>query len=308
MIRSTTTQTYDLLKGNFLDVQNEFRKRQVQASTGKEYMDRSENVIDAAEAAELSREKADTQKFQDNVVKAKAHVLATEDRVQDVVDLLQRANELLTTTQNGTHPPEHRQDVAQEINGIIDQIFSISETKFGDDFLFGGTQSANAPITATRNAAGEITAIIILADTNTDTEEKKVQINENTVIEYGLMAGGTDGVFAASGGVNIIENLIAIRDELALGNIPSATNASQLDDNMDHAIGQLTTNAVKQQWLESQESRLIDLELSQNMQLEDLQSADLAAVMTELAQLQTTYQATMQMINQTSSMSIINFI
>lgn len=306
MIRSTTGATYDLLKGNFVDIQNEFRKRQVQASTGKEYIDRSENVADAAEVATLLRSKSDIQKFQDNIVRAKAQVMATEDRVQDVVDLMQRANELLATANNGTHPPEHRMDVAQEINGIIDQIFSLSESKFGDNFLFGGTQSATAPFTATRDANGQITAVTLNADT--DTELRKSQINENTVIDYGLMAGGSDGVFQASGGVDLFANLIAIRDELAVGDIPSSTNAAQLDTNMDHVIGQLTTNAVKQQWFDAQEGRLLDVELNKNTQLEDLQSADLGAVMTELTQLQTTYQATMQMIRQTNTLSIINFI
>lgn len=306
MIRATSGATYDLLKGNFIDIQSEFRKRQIQASSGKEYVDRSENVSDASEAANLIRSKSDLQKFQDNLIQAKAHVVTTDDSVQDVVELLQRANELITTANNGTHPPEHRQDVAQELNGIIEQVFSISETKFGDNFLFGGTLSGTAPFTATRDASGQITALTDNA--NAATEEKKAQINENTVVDYGLMASGADGVFTASGGVDVLGNLIALRDELALGNVPSAANAAQLDDNMDHVIGQLTTNAVKQQWLESQESRLLDRELNHNRQLEDLQSADLGAVMTELSQLQTTYQATMQMIRQTNSMSIINFI
>ena len=306
MIKATTGATYDLLKNNFIDIQGEFRKRQVQASTGKEYMDRSENVDDASEAANLLRSKSDLQKFQDNIIQAKAHVITTEDRVQDVVELLQRANELMATANNGTHPPEHRQDVAQEINGIIEQVFSISETKFGDNFLFGGTLSATAPLTATRDASGQITSVATNADA--DTEQKKTQINENTTVDYGLMAGGTDGVFTASGGVDVMANLIALRDELALGTIPSAANAAQLDTNMDHVIGQLTGNAVKQQWFEAQESRLLDRELNHNTQLEDLQSADLGAVMTELSQLQTTYQATMQMIRQTNTMSIINFI
>ena len=122
------------------------------------------------------------------------------------------------------------------------------------------------------------------------------------------MAAWTDGVFAASGGVDIMANLIALRDELALGDMPSSANAVQLEANMDHVIGQLTTNAVKQQWFESQESRLLDVELNKNVQLEDLQSADLGSVMIELAQLQTTYQATMQMISKTNTLSIINYI
>lgn len=306
MIRATTGGTYDLLKNNFVEIQGEFRKRQIQASTGKEYMDRSENVDDASESADLLRSKSDLQKFQDNIIQAKAHVITTEDRVQDVVELLQRANELMATANNGTHPPEFRQDIAQEIDGIIEQVFSISETKFGDTFLFGGTLNSTSPLTATRDASGQITAVVANADA--DTEQKKSQINENTTVEYGLMASGADGLFSASGGVDVFANLIALREELALGTVPLAANATQLDTNMDHVIGQLTDNAVKQQWFEAQESRLLDRELNHNMQLEDLQSADLGAVMTELAQLQTTYQATMQMITKTNSLSIINFI
>lgn len=306
MIRSSTTDTYNLLKTNFVDIQSEYRKRQVQASSGLEYMDRSENIADATEAARVSREREDTIQFQDNIIDAKAQVIATDNRVQDLVELMQKASELVTSAGNGTHPPEHRMDVAQELNGVIEQIFQISETRFGDSYLFGGTMSGSAPFTATRNANGEITAITANADA--DTGLRKTQINENTVIDIGAMASGTDGVFQASGGVDVIANLITIRDELALGNQPSQVNADQLSTNMDHVIGHLTTNAVKQQWLETQERRLRDVELTQNQQLEDLQSADLAAVMTELAQLQTTYQATMQMIRQTNTLSIINYI
>ena len=306
MIRSTTGASYDLLKNNFIDIQSEYRKRQVQASTGKAFMDRSENITDGAMAAEISREKEDTIQYQDNVRDAKAHIISTDDRVQDVVELLQKASELATSAGNGTHPPEHRMDVAQELDGIIEQVFSLSETKFGDKYLFGGTQTGLPPFTAARNAAGEITGIT--ANSDAATELLKTQMNENTITEYGLLASGTDGVFQDGGSVDVIANLIAIRDELALGDQPTAANTDQLQENMDHVIGQLTTNAVKQQWFETQERRLDDRELTQNMQLEDLQGADLAAVMTELAQLQTTYTATMQMINKTSQMSIINFI
>jgi len=306
MIRSTNGASYDLLKNNFIDIQAEYRKRQTQASSGKAFMDRSENVTDGAMAAEISREREDTLQFQDNVRDAKAQIITTDDRVQDLVDLLQKASELATSAGNGTHPPEHRMDIAQELNGIIDQIFSISETKFGDKYLFGGTQTALPPFTATRNAAGEITSIS--SNATASTELLKTQMNENTIVEYGLMASGTDGVFQDGGSVDVIANLIAIRDELAQGNHPVDADADQLQENMDHVIGQLTTNAVKQQWFETQERRLTDRELTQNMQLEELQGADLAAVMTELAQLQTTYQATMQMINKTSQLSIINYI
>jgi len=306
MIRSPNGASYDLLKNNFIDIQSEYRKRQVQASTGKEFMDRSENVTEGAMAAEISREKEDTIQFQDNVRDAKAQIISTDDRVQDVVELLQKASELATSAGNGTHPPEHRMDLAQELDGIIEQVFSLSETKFGDKYLFGGTQTSLPPFTATRNAAGEITAIT--ANSDAATELLKTQMNENTITEYGLLASGTDGVFQDGGSVDVLANLIALRDELALGNQPTAANTDQLQENMDHVIGQLTTNAVKQQWFETQERRLADRELTQNMQLEDLQGADLAAVMTELAQLQTTYTATMQMINKTSQMSIINFI
>ena len=306
MIRSTSGASYDVLKNNFLDIQAEYRKRQVQASSGKEFMDRSENVTDGAMAAQINREKEDTLQFQDNVRDAKAQIITTDDRVQDLVELLQKASELATSAGNGSHPPEHRMDIAQELNGIIEQVFAISETKFGDKYLFGGTQTALPPFDATRNAAGEITAIT--PNATASTELLKTQMNENTIVEYGLMASGTDGVFQDGGSVDVIANLIAIRDELAQGNQPVDTDADQLQENMDHVIGQLTTNAVKQQWFETQERRLADRELTQNMQLEELQGADLAAVMTELAQLQTTYQATMQMINKTSQLSIINFI
>ena len=55
------------------------------------------------------------------------------------------------------------------------------------------------------------------------------------------------------------------------------TDMSQLEDNLDHAIGHLTLSGVQQQWFESQERSLRNSENVQVQQLESLQAADLAA-------------------------------
>ena len=306
-MRVSTSSQYDDLKGRLIDVQSEYYRKQQQIGSGKEIQNRSEDPIAGAETANILRQAQETEQFIDNVDDSKSWSMATQNKVQNLVELLQKANELTTTANNGTHPSELRQGLGEELDAIIEQVFEISESKFAGVFLFSGTDTGNPPLTATRDADGRITSAALNSDA--DTALRKTQINENSVITYGDMIGGTDGLLIATGsGVDVVANLIAIRDELLLGNAPVSADVTELEDEMDHVIGHLTTNGVTQQWLESQGSRLIQEREVQVRQLEQVQSADLAASMTELAQLQTTYQATMQMINSTNSMSILNYL
>ena len=305
-MRVTGNLTYNQLTDRLVDVQSEYYKKQQQISSGNEYIDRSDDPIAAAEAAKIIRDSEDTKQFMDNVDEAKGWALTTQDTIQNVIEMLQRAAELTTSANNGTHPDSYRVNIGEEVNAIIDQVFQLTESRYGDAYLFSGTNSDQPPFTATVTN-GRITAVSENGDT--DTELRKTQINQSTTVTYGALGGGTDGVFASSAqSVDMLGNLIAIRDELLQGNVPASADLDQLEENLDHVIGHVTTNGVKQQWLESQTSRLLKDREVQVKQLETVQSVDLAAAMTELAHLQTTYQATMQMISNTNSMSILNYI
>jgi flagellar hook-associated protein 3 FlgL len=305
-MRVSTSGIYDSLKNRLIDIQGEYVRKQEQITTGKATVDRSEDPVSSAEAADIIRHAEDTKQFQGNVDDATSWVIATQNTAQNMVEIMQKANELTVSANNGTHTPEYRKDLGEEMDALIEQLVQLSDAKFGDAYLLGGTASTVSPINVTRTN-GMITSYTESGDL--ETELRKTQINENTVIDYGLRAGGADGILASTAqGVDVLGNLIAIRDDLLNGEIPDSVEMTQLENDMDHVIGHVTVNGVKQQWLDKQTFTLIENREVQVRSLENIQGADLAAAMTELTQLQTTYQATMQMISNTNQLSILNHI
>jgi flagellar hook-associated protein 3 FlgL len=306
MIRVSTSSSYDILRERLAESQKAYQDKQLQVSTGKIYLNRSEDPSTGAEVALIERQKEDNEQYQENVRDATSWVTTTQSKNQEIVELLQHASELMTSANNGTYDDEHREDIAEELDILIERVFTVSESKFGSFFLFSGTKSDTPPYTETRDAAGRISGVTSNLDVGV-TEQRQTQISDTTVIEYGEMADGTDGLFQ-SGTVDLFQNLINMRDSLILGDIPADTDMSDLEENLDHSIGHLTQSGVQQQWLMSQAKSLRNSETVQVQQLENLQAADLAAAMTDLSQLQTTLQATMQMVSRVNQLSIMNYI
>ncbi|NQZ59353.1 MAG: hypothetical protein HRT88_18025, partial [Lentisphaeraceae bacterium] len=285
-----------------------YNEKQLEVTTGKVFLNRSEDPGTASEVAQVERQASDIMQFQENVRDSTNWVISSQAKIQEMVEILQSASEIVSDANNGSNPPEHRVNLASEIDSILEELLSASEAKFGETFLFSGTQTASAPFTETRDpATGRITAVT--SNLAVGTEPRKSQINATTTTTVGELAGGTDGILEASGNsIDVFANLIAIRDELLLGNIPPEANMTQVDTALNHVIGKVTRNGVKQQLLEAQARSLGNTRTTQVKQLSSMQGADLAASLTELQQLQTTLQASMQMISQTNSMSLLNFI
>lgn len=71
---------------------------------------------------------------------------------------LAEARRQLTQVGSGTYSQEARQRTAPAINDILEQMVSFANTKHGDQYLFGGSDTTSAPYVAERSD-GEITAV-----------------------------------------------------------------------------------------------------------------------------------------------------
>ncbi|MCM8535833.1 MAG: hypothetical protein NE334_07855 [Lentisphaeraceae bacterium] len=306
MIRVSTSSSYNLLQERLAETQLAYQKKQMEVSTGKMYTNRSEDPSVGSEVALIERQREDTEQFQENVRDASSWVTTTNAKTQEVVELLQHANELITQANNGTDDDVYRQDIGEEIDILVERLLTVSGSKFGSFYLFSGTKTDQPPYDAVRDASGRITGLTDNLDPAQDA--RKTQINDTTVIDYGEVANGPDGLFENGTNVDLFQNLINMRDSLILGDVPDQVDMSALETNLDHTIGHLTQSGVQQQWFQSQEKSLQNSQTVQVQQLETLQAADLAASMTDLSQLQTTLQATMQMVSRVNQLSIMNFL
>lgn len=306
-MRIPTITSYTGIRNDTLEAKEAFHKKQLQVTTGLSFLERSDKPGTGAEAAEVEEQQRQTLQFQENVVGGLNWIKTSGSSLEQLTEIMQNAKELMSASNTGVNPPEFRKDQGDQLDSLIEQALQVSTNRFGSTYLFSGTATDQEPYTPTRDADGRITAVTYNGDANT--ERRKTQFDGNTSVEYGELAGGVDGLFeATSQGVDIFANLIALRDELLAGDPPSIANGDQLEVNLDHVIGKLTESGVKQKWFESRESSLNSIRNIQESQLGKMKGVDMARAITELTELQTAFQASLQMINRTDQMSILNFI
>ena len=306
-MRVPTLTLYGDLKNNVNFTRDKFADKQLQLSTGQRFLHRSEEPATASEIAKIEQQMRDTDQYLKNVETATQWAKVTNGKNQEVIDIMAKITEELSSANNATHPPQYRVDIGSTVNNLLEQLVQISESRIGDTYLFSGTNTSQPPFTVTRDANGMITSVAYNGDANT--EKRETQFDDNTVVSYGELGGGTDGLFeATANNIDLMNHLVTVRDELSAGRIPATADMQLVDDDLEHVIGKLTANGVQQQWFENQEMSLQKIQASQTDLLGDKKGLDMARGMIELTELQTSLEASLQMIGQTSRMSVLNYI
>ncbi|MEN9359453.1 MAG: hypothetical protein RL095_988 [Verrucomicrobiota bacterium] len=307
MNRVSTGAQYDDLASRVLETQSRYSQKQMQISSGRAWISRSEAPADASESALIERSNEETKQFADNVSEAGSWLAATQARTQDSVDTLQKALELITQSNNGAIPATARKDIGEQLDALIEQLYQTGNSQYAGTYLFSGTD-AQEPLAATRDpASGLITAVTSNADAST--ERRQTQIDHGSVVPYGDLAAGTSGTFIATDkGVDLFANLIKLRDVLRTGQQVDVLDQKQLENNLDHVINRISSNGVRQQWFEQQNNTLISVQETNLKQVGLLKDADMSKSIMELSQLQTSFQASMQMIAKNNEMSILKYI
>ena len=65
--------------------------------------------------------------------------------VQQASDLMSEARSAMLAAMNGTLGPEGRRTIADQLEGIRESLFSLANTRYGDRYVFGGTDTAHQP-------------------------------------------------------------------------------------------------------------------------------------------------------------------
>ncbi len=307
MNRISTGAQYDDLASRVLDTQARYGQKQAQISSGRSWINRSEAPADASESALIERSNEETKQFGGNVTEAGSWLAATQARTQDSVDTVQKALELITQSNNGTIPASARMDIGQQMDALIEQLYQTGNSQYAGTYLFSGTD-AQEPLTATRDpVSGLITGVTSNADAST--ERRQTQIDHGSVVPYGDLAAGTNGTFIATDkGVDLFANLIKLRDVLKTGAQVDVNDQKQLENNLDHVINRISSNGVRQQWFEQQNNTLISVQETNQQQISLLKDVDMSKAIMELSQLQTSFQASMQMVSRSNEMSILKYI
>lgn len=121
-----------------------------QLNTGKKITKPSDNPVIAMKGMRYRTEVREVEQYQRNLTEGYTWMDNADAALSETNKVLQRIRELIVQASNDTYEASQRQSIYSEITQLQSHLEAIANTKVGDNYIFNGTDTANAPIDLTQ--------------------------------------------------------------------------------------------------------------------------------------------------------------
>jgi len=122
-----------------------FVSLQQQVATGRRVNRPSDDPAAALRIIPLQNDLRGLQQMSDNVALSRETLNTGAASLEDASSLVQRVRELTMQAVNGSVDQGDRHSIGEEMDQLLQQLVSIGNSRRGDRYLFGGTESGSAP-------------------------------------------------------------------------------------------------------------------------------------------------------------------
>lgn len=285
------------------NLQNNFKrldKYQEQMMTNRRLNRPSDDPVGVASALQYRAEISSTTKFEENTEDANSWMAFTDSVLTETTSIIQRLSELAVQGGTDTVPTDARNNIAQEVDQLYQQLVSLGNSQFKGKYIFNGERVNEQPYP--NDPAN--------TPYNLDQGEVDYQIGAGIYISVNLLG---DKVFGASGDTAGLFAVVdkfktALTDTSAAGTQAIQDIIPQLQKNLENLITAQAEVGGKQNRLEFTMSRLGDLNLNY-VSLQSLtEDADMPSVITELKTAESIYQASLDTMARIIRPSLLDFL
>jgi flagellar hook-associated protein 3 FlgL len=269
-----------------------------QLASGKLINMPSDNPAGAAEMVQNQAQQDQTDQFLQNTSAVEGQLQTADSTLSSVVESLTQAISLGTQGANGTNSPADLQAIAQQVQGIQNQVVQLANTSYQGSYIFAGTATDTVPFTLNAQAQDGVTY-----NGNTDTNTVQVAQGNNvqTNIPGSQLFQGTGGdVFGA------LQQLITALQGGNTTAIGAAT--TQLSTSMNYLSQQRVFygNGVDQ--LNSNQSFLQQEQVNLQTEANTVDGANLAQASTNLSNAQTTQSAALAALAKVIPQNLLQYL
>ncbi len=179
-IRPTQSAIYDQVARGIRNNLLALVRAQEQVSTGKRILRPSDDGVGTAIAMSLTRQKAAVEAHLTGVNSVQPVLATSTIELEEASEVLSEARALVLQAMNGSQSPSDRAAIGDQIEQIADTLFEIANTRFGDRYLFAGTDTVNPPFV--NDPAGTDRYVSYRGDTN----EQLIRIGNGTTVSINL--------------------------------------------------------------------------------------------------------------------------
>ncbi len=154
-MRITQNVMVDNMMNNLQKNMEQMDKFSQRLSSGKQFQHPSEAPIEAAKSMNFTSMIEKSEQFEENVNQARSWLETSESAMDDANEVVQRARELTIQGANDTLTESERENLAQEMEELRNELISIAETRHGDRYVFSGQSTDQAPFDEQGNYQGD---------------------------------------------------------------------------------------------------------------------------------------------------------
>ncbi|HVY68908.1 MAG TPA: flagellin [Verrucomicrobiae bacterium] len=310
-MRVTSNTFPTALVNQLTDLNTRQNRLQTQAATGQRLQFPEDDPTAMRRVLDLQNESSSVGQYQNNITQLQQQLTVSYSAMKSLKGISDRASEIATLA-DGTKSPQDLQTYATELNQLIQQGVDLANSKFGGNFLFGGTKSSAAPYTATLDANGNVTGVAYNGNTQTSQTEiaEGVTFTAQTIGENTSGAGPRGLITDSRVGADLFNHLISLRQHLAVGDTTSIANTDRanLAKDEDNIIFQFGTNGALQSRLDAASSVTSDRSFSIETLVSKEADADLSETLVRLGQTQNAYKAALQSGATILGQSLLDYI
>ncbi len=264
----------------------------------------SQDPSSGAEVVRVGSSMRAIDQFRRNIRLGAARAETEERALDNLTTTLARGLELAISQASATATTATRLSVKSEVDALIGFAVGLANTRFGDDYLFGGTRGGEAPFRNPPTAAGDFRRL-------QDTGGNLVNPTGTIPIEIGdgrFMVPNHDGtqVFLDT---NALGALRQLSEALGADDVPgiqaSIDSLRDAGSNVQELIGRQGARANE---LIMADASLADLELTLTTFRSELRDTEIDKAMVELVGRQTMYSAAMAATSRVLGLSLANYL
>ena len=272
-----------------------------------------------------------TQKGLENVDVYLENIAIAQDEITELDDLLDTLNSnivssykpLAVQAANGTYDKDALQAMLSELEGGLETIVQLGNTKFNGDYVFAGTNVKTQPFTINKDAAGNITSVTYSGTPSDGEYQRYVQTADGT---YEVINAAGDSVFGyydeatgESEGIigTMVETINALKtlvEQPSEAEVTAANDAlyaliDRFDENMSEITTVQTKYAAAYNNMDMSKTSLDSTKVNLTSYLSNLKDIDITEAATEMYNAMYAYQASMSLLSQVyQTGTLLNYI
>jgi len=147
-VRVSTPGMFQNIEGNLQRLAEELQRVNMSMSSGRKYQSISDNPVDVGALMGLGEQTGQVAQYRRNLETAREWLGITESSLADIEDLVRGAMTLANQMATGTYSAQQRQAAAQQVQGIIEEVMQIGNTRFRGHHILSGYKIDTQPFAA----------------------------------------------------------------------------------------------------------------------------------------------------------------